>query len=105
MPFLCCTMKGMAGLTTAQLPPTRGARSSSCKIPPRRFAKKTPQRLLTTQKSERIANARADQWMKADDRWCAKMAKSAHVIAMEPARSPSGEENAYAAAVASRKNL
>ena len=43
--------------------------------------------------------------MKSEERWCSKMAKSDHVIAMLPARSPSELENAYVAEVASRKNL
>lgn len=34
---------------------------------------------LKTQKVERIANARADQWMKASFFWCSKMAQSTWV--------------------------
>ena len=50
------------------------------------------------------ANAKADQWMNGL-RWRSKIAKSDHVIAIAAGRSPSGVENAYAVAVASKKNL
>ena len=52
-----------------------------------------------------MANASADQWMNAGWRWRAKIAQSDHEMAMLAGRSPSAEENAYVAAVASRKNL
>ncbi len=50
------------------------------------------------------ANTSADQWMNGEC-WRSKIAKSDHVIAIAAGRSPSGVENAYAAAVASKKNL
>ena len=54
---------------------------------------------------DRSANANADQWMNAGCRWRAKIAQSDHAIAMLAGRSPSADENAYVAAVASRKKL
>jgi hypothetical protein len=43
--------------------------------------------------------------MNAELCWCAKMAQSAQAIAIDAGRSPSGELNAYVAAVPSRKKL
>lgn len=51
---------------------------------------------LTTLSEARTANARADQWIKADERWCEKMAQSAHVMTAAPPTSPSRELQASA---------
>ena len=83
----------------------RGARSSSSSTnPPRRQVERRPRAPLTTQMRDSRANANADQWMNGT-RWRSKIAKSDHVIAIAAGRSPSGVENAYAAEVASKKNL
>jgi len=55
------------------------------------------------EKRERTANAKAAQWMNKLDVWCWKIAKSDQVIAIAPARSPSGDEKEYATEVDSRK--
>lgn len=52
-----------------------------------------------------MEKASALQWMNAGWRWCAKMAQSDQEMAMLAGRSPSDDEKAYVAAVASRKNL
>lgn len=66
---------------------------------------KRPQVLLAIQIVLSAANTRADQWSNAGAVWRAKMAQRDQAMASEPARSPSGEEKAYVAQVASRKNL
>ena len=71
--------------------------------PPRRILSASPTPALTTQTRDKSANASADQRTNAE--WCAKMAQSDHAIAMLAGRSPSADENAYVAAVASRKKL
>ena len=73
--------------------------------PPLRSLRPTPIAALTTQRRESTANASADQCTNAGWRWCANTAQSDHAIAMLAGRSPSADENAYVAAVASRKNL
>lgn len=94
------------GLLVFYEDPTRGALSSSKEIPPWPLLhlKTTPTNAFPTQTSARMEKAKADQWMNGLC-WRAKMAQSDHAIATLAGRSPSGEENAYVAAVASRKNL
>lgn len=77
--------------------------------------REVPKAALMIQTRERMANARADQWMNlssfahrqhravqdmrrcetyADERWCEKMAKRDQEMAIEAGRSPSALENA-----------
>lgn len=58
---------------------------------------------LPTQIRERMAKTREDQCTNALLLWCSNTAHKNQVMAIPAGKSPSGEEKAYAAAVASRK--
>jgi len=84
--------------------PMRGALSESCRaLCPLLWAVMWVYRDLIIHNRERMPNAREDQWMKAEERWWSKIPNNDQAMAMLPAISPSGDEKAYAAEVASRK--